>query len=63
MNMNAHINRQVEEADGCWPVTFALLNISTEGKLRPGSATRARWLSCDEDFIFLALADARLTCL
>lgn len=63
MNMNTYINRQVEEADGCWPVTFALLNISTEGKLSPGSAARGSELSCDEDFICLAIADARLTCL
>lgn len=40
MNMNIHINRQVEEADGCWPVTFALPNISTEGNSCPGSATQ-----------------------
>lgn len=64
MNMNTHINRQAEEADGCWPVTFALLNISTEGKLSPGSAARGSGeLPGDEDFICLAIADARLTCL
>lgn len=51
MNMNTHINRQAEEADGCWTVTFALLNISTEGKLSPGSAARGSGeLSGDEDF-------------
>lgn len=52
MNMNIHINRQVEEADGCWPVTFALPNISTEGKLCPGSATRAACCKVKPGFFF-----------
>lgn len=55
MNMNIHINRQVEEADGCWPVTFALPNISTEGKLCPGSTTQAA--CCKVELLSLCAKD------
>lgn len=56
MNMNILINRQDEEADECWPVTFVLPNISTEDEPCPGSVNTTGSLKKPEEanplFIF-----------
>lgn len=49
MNMNILINRQDEEADECWPVTFVLPNISTEGEPCPGSVNTTEFLEKPEE--------------